>query len=91
MTISEAIKRLLQWQPPDDQIIVIVWSVADVKTVVDEKGLDLTPEQMVAILEDVDKNHDANNGVSWHNIRTAIEDYMRDNPDEFTEAEDDKA
>lgn len=49
--------------------IAIIWRVEDVQAV----RPDLTDEQAMAVLLNVKKNHDANDGVTWETLEAAAD------------------
>lgn len=51
-----------------DYTIAIVWSVSDVNQRAKARGLNVTTEQAIDILDKMKANHDAELGVSWLNI-----------------------
>ncbi len=63
----------------DHQKIAVIWSVEDVlgtaEDMEDEDGnpIELTEDQAVEALLLTEKYHDANDGISWDSIRSAIE------------------
>ena len=62
-----------------DKTIAHVWHVDDVKMRAEERGIDLSEQQALEILQQIDKGKDASIGINWDVI-----DYWTDevlNPD----------
>ena len=53
--------------------ITIKWGDDDVRHIASNMNVTLTDEQIIAVLDHVEHNHDANFGISWDTIQWAIE------------------
>jgi len=73
--------------------IAIIWSIEDVKNQLEilnedmpEKvDLELTDDDCMDVLQRVVDNHDANYGISWENLYTAIQYCFEDEINELKE------
>ena len=59
----------------DKDTIVIAWNVGDVKERGSAIGVNISTTEAREILDNVLRNHDANDGISWDTIDWAIQDY----------------
>ena len=53
--------------------ISITWDIDDVKGVASGRSLQLTDEHCLEVLDYIESNHDANNGISWDSIHFALD------------------
>ena len=60
------------------QKISITWAIEDVLQMAEEMDVELTDEEAGEILENIERHHDAELGISWTTIQCAIEDHMHD-------------
>jgi hypothetical protein len=58
--------------------ISIVWCTEDVLHTAEEMNIELTTDQAREILGLLDRNHDANIGISWDVISSMIDIYLRE-------------
>lgn len=63
MTIEEA-KQVLK----ENGYLSPMWHIDDIKGVAENKGVDLTKEQLLKVVDSIEHNHDANIGINWDNI-----------------------
>jgi hypothetical protein len=71
-TLEEHAKRLFNYHGKDTHACVIVWLPEDVKLEAERSGVEITDEEAIQILEDIQHNHDAEIGVSWLTLNIAI-------------------
>ncbi len=57
--------------------IRITWCDGDVRHQASQMGLTLTDKQIINVLDSVKNNHDAEFGVTWDTIESAIETELR--------------
>ena len=57
----------------NSDFITIIWCTDDVLEVATEKGLNLSLEQCLEVLDYLENNHDANYGISWNTIHFALD------------------
>ena len=57
--------------------ITITWNDDDVRHVASQMKVTLSDEQIINVLNYVDKNHDATVGITWDTIQWAIEAELR--------------
>lgn len=53
--------------------ITITWGDDDVRHVAKDMKVTLTNEQIIDVLDYVDNTHDANYGITWDTIQSAVE------------------
>ena len=58
--------------------INITWCADDVLSVADERGLELSQDQCLEVLDYLENNHDANYGISWLTIECALDSLVFD-------------
>lgn len=78
-TVREHIK-----EHPDVQAgkaIAIVWDVSDLLEleVAPGRKYPITEEDAVKILQDLDRKHDGDRGITWDGIESAITAYLEEN------------
>jgi hypothetical protein len=54
--------------------ICIKWSSVDVLTRAEDLGIEITEEQADKILDDMERQHDANYGITWETIDSHLYD-----------------
>jgi len=74
------------WKATEDAIrrywagkILAVWTLEDFRTIAEdykERGVVLSDEQLVEIMQEVDENWDAEHGINWEVIQFQIELYI---------------
>jgi len=57
--------------------ISIIWHINDVHGRAEAKGYDLTDDQASEILEEIERQHDPENGITWKTIDEHIELFAR--------------
>lgn len=76
-SLRSTILTKVKWQLLPTKImeyqITIIWNQDDVRHQASQMGVTLTDEQIIAVLDHVEHNHDANFGISWDTIQWAIE------------------
>jgi len=60
----------------DGNSISMTWTVTDVMDRADERGIQLTDEQCVDILADINRYKDADIGINWEVIDTYTDMYL---------------
>lgn len=74
MKILELIEHLQKTYLPDDECACPLWLEADVEAIAEELGVKLTRDEIRGVLDRLDKQHDAEVGISWQTIRCFVED-----------------
>ena len=59
-----------------DKTIAHVWHVDDVKMRAEERGIDLSEQQALEILQQIDKGKDASVGINWDVIDIVTDMYL---------------
>ena len=69
-TVKQVKEDLDRWYNDDDVICNIIWQADDVKMQAEnfDPPLELTDDEANEILNLMDRNHDANYGISWYTI-----------------------
>ena len=62
-----------------NSLIDIIWTVEDIREVATNKGLSLTNDECVLILESLEDNYDASIGINWDLLNLAIDSYFHKN------------
>ena len=76
VTVQEHIEKLQREHPDrNEEIVVAVWTVDDVKARAEERQLIITNEQAKAIIAAIDRRQDATIGITWDTV-----DAYLDNP-----------
>ena len=57
---------------------VCIWSEEDVIGIAQEMGVTLTPDDVIEILNDMERHHDAEYGVTWSTIRHYVSEHQRE-------------
>ena len=70
--LRDAVKRIL-WVG-DQHVTVAIWCEEDVVGRAKEKGMKITREQAQEILAKMEKNHDAELGITWTTIDCYLEE-----------------
>jgi len=91
MTIKESIERLkshahhnpLGLEAP---CCVIIWLEEDIKQIEDSDKKPLTDEQRADILDELEANHDASEGISFTTLQYYVEDMQEEIQDPLEEA-----
>jgi hypothetical protein len=60
----------------EDQIS-IVWSVDDILMIAEDYDVEMSKEDARKILKDMDKAHDANDGITWDTIHIHVKRYQK--------------
>jgi hypothetical protein len=74
-TVNSALKDLKNY-PKDAHIAYAIWQVDDVLEKAKEMEVTLTETEASEIIDFVHNKHDAELGISWMTIETAIDIYM---------------
>jgi uncharacterized protein YjfI (DUF2170 family) len=56
----------------------ILWSIDDIKHMSEKNKFDLSNQQLIEISESIQKYHDAEYGINWFSIESAIEYYCEE-------------
>lgn len=67
-TVKDLIKHLSDCYAPDDVIAASIWQVEDVIARAEDVGRTVSEDDAVEIIRLLDRNHDANVGISWEVI-----------------------
>ena len=59
----------------DKDTIVVAWDIGDVKERGSAIGIEVSTKEAREILDDILRNHDANEGINWNVVDMAIQDY----------------
>ena len=73
-----------------DKTIAHVWHVDDVKMRAEERGIDLSEQQALEILQQIDKGKDASVGINWDVIDASIDLYFAEIERKIQEKENGK-
>lgn len=71
-TVKDLIKHLSDSYAPDDVIAASIWQVEDVMARADDIGRTVSKTDAVQIVRLLERNHDANVGISWEVIDTYL-------------------
>jgi len=72
-TIRLALLHLRDYKP-SDHIALIIWTTDDVMEKAKERHLEITQEEAEGIVDDLQENHDASQGISWNTIDDALDE-----------------
>ncbi len=70
--LRDAVKRIL-WVG-EQHVAVAIWQEADIDYRAKEKGMKITREQAQKILAKMERNHDAELGITWTTIDCCLEE-----------------
>lgn len=73
-TVAEARKRL---KGIEGHVAVVIWCREDVIGRAKEWGIEITPEQADDILDEVDRKHDCEVGITWDTLDYYIDEIKR--------------
>ena len=75
MKVSELIAHLQTHYSPEDYICAPIWQAGDVQQVAEDMlaPKSLNDDQISAVLNSMEKNHDACLGITWETIECAIQ------------------
>ena len=59
----------------DKDTIVVAWDIGDIKERGTAIGIEVSTTEAREILDDILRNHDANEGINWNVVDMAIQDY----------------
>ena len=59
----------------DKDTIVVAWDIGDIKERGSAIGIEVSTTEAREILDDILRNHDANDGINWTVVHMAIQDY----------------
>ena len=76
MKVKEWIK-ILEKSNPEESICIHMFGVDDVVQQGKEMDEKVTRKDAQLILEEIESNIDSESGVSWDNIRSGIEDFIK--------------
>jgi hypothetical protein len=68
MLVKDLIQHLASHHDPDETVAYDVWCYEDVMTQADGRGMSVTKEEAMGILEEMDHRKDANMGITWDTI-----------------------
>ncbi len=74
-TVAEQIKWLQDNYKPDDHIAVAIWGEEDVLEMAENLGKKITRQNAQDILDNIERRHDSEIGITWMTIQVALEDY----------------
>ena len=72
--------RLTEQQQQDldnGKAIAIIWQIDDINGQAESMGIDISEEQAIDILYDMDANHDACYGICWDTIDYYLSNYQQ--------------
>jgi hypothetical protein len=72
--VRDLIKHLRNLDP-NMHVASMLWAPEDVKQVAYDKGKLISDEQVNELLDDLDRNADAETGISWDSIGSCLDDY----------------
>jgi hypothetical protein len=72
-TVKDVIKSLLDQYSLDDVVAVSIWTREDVLSRAKEIRYRLTKDQVDEVLEEVNRKHDASQGINWDVLGCHIE------------------
>ncbi len=84
-TVAEAKTRL---EGLDGHVAMALWIRGDVIGKAKEMGFAITDEAADDILDDIDRHHDCELGITWDTLECYIEDYAKEHNIPKTEVED---
>ena len=73
-TVASLMERLSKQYKPDEYIAVAIWCEEDVLGCAKERGMKITREQAQSILDQMESNHDAEIGITWDTIYSALDE-----------------
>ena len=73
--VREFIQHLRTHYKPDDVVAKSIWSVDDVLLVAEEETVKINRKDAEEILDQIDRNHDANTGITWDVLRAHLDIY----------------
>jgi len=62
----------------DDVIAIAIWTVADVKAKAKEMKVRLTKQEAESVLWDVERFHNANEGINWNTLEVSISSVIQE-------------
>ena len=62
---------------PEESVCIHMWGVDDVIQQANEMDEKVTRKEAQIILEEIESNIDSECGVSWNNINSGIEDFIK--------------
>lgn len=81
-TFKTAIKTLSRY-PSNDPIILCFWTKSDMEDKASLMGVDLADDEIVNIMEKIDDESTADEGVNWDVIEDAINGFIRRRDDKI--------
>jgi hypothetical protein len=78
MLVSELIDLLKDRYEPDEAIAVAIWNSEDVLMRAKDRDITLTQEEADTIINNVDRNQDAEFGIAWDNLDFWTDDLIGD-------------
>lgn len=75
MTVQDAIDKLEQRKDKTAHIYMGLWEIEDIESQIPE-GQTLTEEEKIRVIGFMEKYHDANCGINWDSISSAIDIVM---------------
>ena len=78
MTLHDHAQRMLSGYDSTIHGAVLVWVESDVRGIAKELGIEITQNQIVEVLEKIERLHDPEHGVNWTALLCAIEDTTKE-------------
>ena len=82
MLQEKAIEYFQTLHKKGEHLCVIVWQADDVIGQANERGVKCSKKEADAILEAMERQHDASYGISWETINTHIDDLVEKHQEE---------
>jgi hypothetical protein len=76
-TVRDLIAHLQRNYRPDDHVATAIWQVDDVRCQAAERGLAISDERAIEIIEWIDSNHDGCLGITWDTIDFGLDHFEK--------------
>jgi hypothetical protein len=73
---QQAIDLALNFLDDNSDIIAIIWCADDVLEIATQKGLNLSQEDCLEVLQSLKSNHDSELGISWNSLHFALDYFV---------------
>ena len=77
MRLDKLIEQLQSRYEPDMEIVDCIWIEEDIVHMAEEEGVELDHQQIMDVVASLEANQDAEYGMCWDSIRTAIQNEVR--------------
>lgn len=74
-TVASVIEHLKTYHP-DEHIAAPIWTETDVLITAKERHQSISMEQAQSILDQLDSNHNAEIGITWDSINSALDELL---------------